>query len=202
MERSECKKLAKKVLKGNWIIAFAALLIYSSIISALSLLTAGIGTLLLSASLLIALYNVFINAYKKNKYEISDMVKGWDEGITNRIVLSILKSLFLSLWSLLFVIPGIIKGYSYALAEFISRKEPELSGNDCITKSRELMNGHKFDLFLFDLSFIGWYILGALTFGIGFIWILPYVWQSRVIYIDKNIYKVDKEPEVEIDSEF
>ena len=202
MNRKECKQLAKQILKGKWVIAFAAVLIYSAVSAAVGTITLGIGILLLSASLMIALYNVFIGGYKENKYEISDMVKGATDNISTKIVLSILKTIFLALWSLLFFIPGIIKTYSYALAELIARKEPEIDANDCITKSRELMDGHKMELFIFDLSFIGWYLLGIITFGIAFIWIVPFHQQARIIYIDKNIYKVDPEKPILEDTEF
>ena len=76
-------------------------------------------------SLFIALYNCFINAYYGKGYEVSHMLQGWDKGISNRLILSLLKTLYIFLWSLLFFIPGIIKTYSYNLAEFISREHPE-----------------------------------------------------------------------------
>ena len=202
MKRSECKELAKSIIKGKWIIAFASILIVTAISVAIATVTAGIGIWLLSASLTIALFNVFIKGYKENKYEISDMVKGATDNITNKIVLSLLKYVYLILWGFLFMIPAIIKTYSYALAELIARNEPELSGNDCITKSRKLMDGHKMELFIFDLSFMGWFILGSLTFGIALIWILPYYMQARIIFIDKNIYKVEKEKPLLVDTEF
>ena len=96
------------------------------------------------------------------------------------------------LWSLLFFIPGIIKSYSYALAEFISRENPEKTATECLDESKELMNGHKMDLFLFDLSFIGWHILSALTCGILYIYVMPYMYQARIIFIDKNIYRLNE----------
>ncbi|MFC4077118.1 DUF975 family protein [Salinithrix halophila] len=86
----------------------------------------------------------------------------------------VLQSIYLFLWTLLLVIPGIIKGYSYAMTSYILVDHPEYSVNQAITKSRELMNGYKWKLFLLQLSFIGWFFLSLLTFGIGFIWLAPY----------------------------
>ena len=85
-----------------------------------------------------------------------------------------LRILYITLWSLLFVIPGIVKSYAYAMTPFIMAENPELSANDAITASRELMDGHKGDLFILDLSFIGWGILAAVTCNIGHLALNPY----------------------------
>lgn len=190
MSRKECKDLAKSILKNNWAMAFVVMLIYLAVISLLSTLSFGIGTLLLSSVALIAVYKVFINAYNNKGYHIQDMVAGIDEGISNRICLSCLKMLYIFLWSLLFIIPGIVKMYSYYLAEFISLKNPNKTATECLDESKKLMQGHKFELFVFQLSFIGWQILSCLTFGILYIWVGPYIMQTTIVYIDKNIYQL------------
>lgn len=192
MNGAYCKEEAKRILKGNWLMGFAVILIYGLISGAIGSFTASIGMFILSTSLYIAVNNVFISAYLGNGYEINHMVKGYDKGIGNRIALSALKTIYLMLWSLLFFIPGIIKSYSYALAEFISRENPEKTATECLDESKELMYGHKMDLFLFDLSFIGWHILSALTCGILYIYVMPYMYQARIIFIDKNIYRLNE----------
>ena len=78
-----------------------------------------------------------------------------------------LRGLYVTLWSLLFVIPGIVKSYAYAMTPFIMAENPDLSANDAITISTELMEGHKGELFTLDLTFLGWDILAALTCNIG-----------------------------------
>ena len=85
-----------------------------------------------------------------------------------------LVGLYALLWSLLFVIPGIVKTFSYAMTPFILADNPNLTANQAITRSRELMDGHKWELFVLSLTFIGWEILGTLTFGIGLLWVTPY----------------------------
>ena len=89
-----------------------------------------------------------------------------------------LKYILLYLWTLLFIIPGIIKIFSYAMTNFILEENPELSASEAIHRSRMMMKGHKFDLFWLSLSFIGWFFLCCLTFGIGFIWLIPYAQTS------------------------
>ena len=85
-----------------------------------------------------------------------------------------LVGLYISLWSLLFIVPGIIKAFSYAMTPYILVEYPELSVNEAIDKSRELMRGNKWRLFLLGLSFIGWILLCIPTFGIGMFWFGPY----------------------------
>ena len=87
----------------------------------------------------------------------------------------ILKSIYIFLWSLLLIIPGIIKRYSYAMTPYILRDDPNISYNDAIELSMEMMDGNKWRLFLLDLSFIGWYLLALLTLGIGFLFLTPYI---------------------------
>ncbi|WP_125767239.1 DUF975 family protein [Lapidilactobacillus wuchangensis] len=92
----------------------------------------------------------------------------------------ILVRIFTFLWTLLFIIPGIIKQYAYSQALYIFKDAADNDNNtnvsyfDCITKSRQLMVGHKWRLFVLQLSFIGWDILASLTFGIGNLWLTPY----------------------------
>lgn len=85
-----------------------------------------------------------------------------------------LRELYVLLWSLLFIIPGIIKGYSYAMTPFILAEHPNLTASQAIDLSKDLMDGHKGELFVLDLSFIGWVILAALTLNLGHIALNPY----------------------------
>nr|WP_257125369.1 DUF975 family protein [Bhargavaea cecembensis] len=87
---------------------------------------------------------------------------------------NILMGFFLFFWTLLLIIPGIIKSFSYSLTIYILHDRPELSALEAITESRKMMDGYKGQAFLLTLSFIGWFILGILTLGIGFLFIYPY----------------------------
>ena len=86
---------------------------------------------------------------------------------------------YLILWSLLFAIPGIIKGYAYRLVPFILADNPDMDPDDAITFSREMMNGQKFDAFVLDLSFILWWLLSGITFNIaGILYVFPYIYAT------------------------
>lgn len=91
----------------------------------------------------------------------------------------IVQGIFLALWTCLLIIPGIIKHYSYAMTYYIiedaKERGEEIQVTDAINQSRALMDGHKMDLFILDLSFIGWHILCWCTFGIGYLWLVPYI---------------------------
>ena len=105
--------------------------------------------------------------------QVGDLFSRFDR-FGDGFVLSLLTGIYVFLWSLLFVIPGIIKVYAYAMAPFIMEENPNMTAGEAITASRELMDGHKFDLFCLVLSFIGWDLLNLLTLGIGSLWLIPY----------------------------
>lgn len=103
------------------------------------------------------------------------------------LVIYLLSSIFTFFWSLLFIIPGIIKSYAYSQAYFIYYDEYRQTGVppqylDSITKSRRLMDGNKARLFLLDLSFIGWHFVAALTLGIGYLWLTPYISATKAAF--------------------
>ena len=114
-----------------------------------------------------------LKQHNKANFELQDLFSKFDrfgQGFAQRF----LRGLYVTLWSLLFVIPGIVKSYAYAMTPFIMAENPEMSANNAITASRELMDGHKGDLFILDLSFIGWGILAAVTCNIGHLALNPY----------------------------
>ena len=89
-----------------------------------------------------------------------------------------LMNLKVFLWTLLFIIPGIVMAFAYAMTPYILEEHPEISAWEASTRSRAMMRGHKFDLFSLYLSFIGWALLAILTAGIGFLWLAPYASSS------------------------
>lgn len=94
----------------------------------------------------------------------------------------VLSTIYIFLWTLLLIIPGIIKSYSYALTPYILVEHPEMSANEAIEESMRLMDGHKFDLFYLQLSFIGWAILSILSLGLGLFWLIPYQMTAQAAF--------------------
>ena len=90
------------------------------------------------------------------------------------VAANFLQGLYVFLWSLLFIIPGIMAGYSYAMTGYILSEHPELTASEAIAQSRQMMYGNRWRLFCLQFSFIGWDLLCALTLGIGELWLRPY----------------------------
>lgn len=95
-----------------------------------------------------------------------------------------LNTILCALWAILLIVPGIIKGLAYSMYPYVLRDEPDLSVWQTLKKSEAIMKGYKGKLFLLYLSFVGWFILGAFTFGILYIWLTPYVMTSTVRFYD------------------
>ena len=95
----------------------------------------------------------------------------WARGI----LASLWAGLWIFLWSLLFIIPGIVKAYAYSMTLYLVAENPELSVTKALKISKEITKGHKMDLFILDLSFIGWEFLCLFTAGIGYLWLVPYI---------------------------
>lgn len=91
------------------------------------------------------------------------------------ICMNIVVSFFTFLWSLLFVIPGIIAAYRYAMVPYLMAEFPDLGVMDAMNESKRLMKGNKWRLFCLQFSFIGWELLAAITCGIGSLWVTPYI---------------------------
>lgn len=229
MSRAEIKKEAKKLLVGNHltilimmilvtVISYAAGNISTTILFSAINATPDMGANTLLGYLLIyivvyifmlafvlslglGLIKTYTKVVKEEDISITDvfcMVKHMGKAFCMNFVVS----LYTTLWSLLFIIPGIIKTYSYAATPYIIANNPDMKINDAITKSRELMDGHKFELFVLQLSFIGWMLLGILTLGIGLLYVLPYMsitlanFFVKIGVIDGNTNPIKTEGEV------
>jgi len=111
----------------------------------------------------------------------------------NIVVTMFLRGLYTTLWTFLFIIPGIVKSYSYSLVPFILAENPSLSPNQAITLSRKMTRGHKFNMFVLDVSFWGWYLLGALLFFVGILFVTPYYNSTRAqLYLALRSIAIDK----------
>lgn len=200
MNRSELKASAKASLRGNWgtvigaaFVAAAAFLVVG-VIHVMIIIALGntdspleIATgVMLTASMFSMLYtlggSVFTGGYNCLMLKISRNIPASIGDIFSRVkqtfkffILSIAISIMVSLWTLLLIIPGIIATYRYSQVYFILCDHPTIGIFDAITLSKEIMLGHKMDLFVLSLSFLGWMMLCCLTLGIGLIWLIPYM---------------------------
>lgn len=177
MKAQDYRNLAWKKLSGDWGTFAIITLIAGLILSAVSV--TGIGVILLSGPIALGLAFCFLAKARGQKVEVQSMFNGFSNFV-NAFVLEVVNSIFIALWSLLFIVPGIMAELSYSMSFYILQDNPTMSPTDARKKSMELMNGHKWQLFCLRFSFIGWMILGMLTLGILFIWIAPYMQLSEV----------------------
>ena len=191
---SEYKNMALGSLEGKWTIAAVASLITFLILEVAGasptlvadpvpgMVAQGIITILL-LPLFWGYLVYFLRLIREENIDYERLFDGFSQYI--RITLAeLLKGIYVLLWLLLFIIPGFVKSYSYAMTEFILRDNPEISGEDAICQSMKMMDGHKMQLFLLDLSMIGWFILSCLTLGIGFIFLVPYNYTARAHFYE------------------
>ena len=174
MTRVELKNEAKEQIKGKIGILFLIFLIIAiiGVGSSFVPIVGWFATIIIMPAFNISLCMIFLNLAKKEDISVGDVFKGFN--ITGKAVwLSIITWFYTFLWSLLFIIPGIIKTFSYSMAPFILADNPNLTSSEALSESIKIMNGHKFDLFVLQLSFFLWYILGTITFGIAYVYVVP-----------------------------
>lgn len=158
-----------------------------SVVTQVVLILAGIGGLLgtvefiLGGVIRLGFCRFWLKMHDEEKPEINDLFSRFDR-FSDGFLLSLLTNLYTLLWSLLFIIPGVIAGYSYAMAPYIMEENPNMKPREALQASKAMMNGHKMELFLLNLSFIGWILLCVLTLGIGDFWLIPYQEASHAAF--------------------
>jgi uncharacterized membrane protein len=120
-------------------------------------------------------YCIFL--LKQKDGEVSDVADVFSQlhNFGAGFCLRLLQGLYIVLWGLLLIVPGIIASYRYAMAPFIMAENPEMTASEAITASKELMDGHKWELFCLRFSFIGWELLSILSLGVGALVLNPYM---------------------------
>lgn len=193
-QNSEYKNLAVQSLEGNWTKAAVASLIVFAILElagyapsfvlepVASMVSQGIVTILL-LPLTWGYYVFFLRMTRRENTDYGRLFDGFAD-YTRIFLAMLLKGIYVLLWMLLLIVPGIIKEYSYAMTEFILKDNPEMSGEQAICESMRMMEGHKMQLFLLDLSMIGWLILSLLTLGIGFLFSIPYLYSAHTHFYE------------------
>ena len=201
--RKELKDNAKQSLRGNWGWAIIVFLITAIIFGIFTgaghwldetyinydgtnifyQFASPIGSILLWIGSFIGLSrNIAFLELRDDQKEEKPYMAAFSVFTENRfgpeLINFVLVSIFTFLWTWLLIIPGIIKAYSYSMTPYIVKdmvaSGKQVSATDGINASKELMKGHKMALFIFDLSFLGWNILAAITCGIGYLWVTPY----------------------------
>lgn len=177
MTRAEMKKLAKEQIKGNIgkLFLMSLIIVAVGFVCGLVPVVGGLTAILIISPVFgLSLCMIYLNLVNGQQVKIGDLFDGFN--LTGKAAwLNILITFFTFLWSCLFVIPGIVKSYAYSMAMYILADNPTMTAREALNKSKEMMNGHKMELFVLHLSFIGWAFLCSLTFGIAGIYVIPYM---------------------------
>ena len=179
---------AAAALKGKWGGAVLTTFVYMAIAcvgSAILGIIPGLNLVaMLACVVMVAGFEVALLALLRNgeAVEVGCLFDFFKESRLMGTVL--LMYLYTFLWSLLFVVPGIINGFAYAMTPYILKDNPNMKNNEAIELSMAMMDGFKWRLFCLQLSFIGWAFLCVLTFGIGYLWLIPYMQTSTAAFYE------------------
>lgn len=172
MKSKEIRAKAWESLKnGKYWMAFLVALIVTSLTSVAT--GTIIGAVLLTLPLSVGLAYYFLKN-TNDKPEIGDLFAPFKANYANALLVMFIMEIKVCLWSMLFVIPGIIKAYEYAAIPYILAENPDMSSKDAHARSKEIMKGNKWRLFKLQFSFIGWFLLSILTCGVGIFFLQPY----------------------------
>ncbi|MDB5271895.1 MAG: hypothetical protein JWO58_262 [Chitinophagaceae bacterium] len=181
------KSRALETLAGNWSKPMLAILVVM-LVSCISVIP-GIGfiiSLVISGPLTLGM-TIFLLEFSKNRdADISLVFSGFNR-FTVAFLAYLLMLVFIVLWTLALIVPGIIAAISYSQTFYLLARNPDMTGIEAIDKSKQLMNGHKARYFWLCFSFIGWFLLSLLTLGIGLLWAIPY-YQITLTKFHEDLY--------------
>lgn len=178
------EQLGGSITASSWLMAGVVCLI----VGAISSIASGIpyiGSLVVTGVMSYGMAYVFLNQSRDQQpINISDVFIAFNSDFLEYFLLGLMITIFTTLWSMLFVIPGIVKAYAYSMAYYIKIDNPTWGWKECIDESQKMMDGHKMELFVLDLSFIGWLLVGSFTCGIGMFWVAPYINAAHVKFYE------------------
>ncbi len=167
-------------LNGNWGKAAVVTFVYIALSAVISTLESSLwnGSLFTYLFIIPAAYSynvLFLDNLRTGKeLEVKSIFDGFND-YTRVLGTYLLVYIYTILWTLLLIIPGIIKSLSYSMVPFVLKDNPELSFNAAIERSMAMMEGHKWEYFCLILTFIGWFLLIIITAGIASLWVTPYM---------------------------
>lgn len=179
-------RMARESLRTHWGLGVGVMLLYQIIVYSLSGFVPFLGQLaclIIAGPMTVGLCLVFLSLARRIDANVGQLFQGFNKFGTS-LGAYLLMNLFIFLWSLLLIIPGIIAAYSYAMTFFIIADDPSVTAPDAITRSKEMMQGNKWKLFCLFWRFFGWTLLCILTFGIGLLWLGPYMQASMAHFYD------------------
>ncbi len=182
MENKKLMAMARESLSGKWGLAVGTFLVYGLVVAAAG--SNGIAVLLIGGPMLIGLAIFSLTIARNQDAKLEQIFEGFKKNFGTALVAYLLKAIFVFLWTLLLIIPGIIAAISYSQVFYILAEDDSISGMDALKKSKEMMYGYKWKYFCLRLRFIGWFLLCIWSLGIGFLWLNPYITISCANFYD------------------
>ena len=179
LDNKSIRAEARNRLSGNWgqpIGVFSIYLLITIVLQNIPFI-GPIALIFVAGPLTLGFTIYFLKFLKNEESNLNQLFEGF-KNYGSVLVTYLLYTIYILLWTLLFIIPGIIAQMKYSQVWFIMAEDNEISGNDALKKSKEMMDGFKMQYFLLALSFIGWILLAMLTCGIGLLWVVPYIQTS------------------------
>jgi uncharacterized membrane protein len=175
-ENSELRAMSIEALKDRWGLAIGGFLIYNIILILLQNIpiAGSLASLIIGGPFLLGATFFSLNLARKQDTRVEVLFEGFKD-FGRALGTYLLMILYIILWTLLLVIPGIIKAISYSQTFYILAEDKSIGAEEAIKKSLTMMDGYKMKYFVLGLSFIGWILLSILTLGIGFLWLIPYM---------------------------
>jgi uncharacterized membrane protein len=179
---------ARESLTGKWGLAIGTFVIYFIISGAIQAISreipsVGIISLIIGGPFALGIATFSLALSRNQDARLEQIFQGFNNFGT-ALVAYLLMILFIVLWALLLIVPGIIAAISYSLTFFILSEDPSMKAMDAIDKSKKMMDGYKWKYFCLMLRFIGWSLLCLLTLGIGFLWLVPYIQVTLAKFYD------------------
>lgn len=200
MNVGEVRRETRELLAGQWTPLIPINFMYLLILMAPTAIFRGnaawlgaIISLILGGPMTLGYTKIILKVYHREPYELGQLFDGFKD-FGRSLSAYLLMLLYVFLWTLLLIVPGIIAGLSYSMVFFLLAENPQLQASEALHQSKEMMAGHKWDLFRLILSFIGWIFLSILSFGIGYLWLESYIYVAYANFY----YKIKGEPEEEI----
>lgn len=185
-ENKQLMEQARDTLKGKWGIAVGFFFVYALITIVVSS-PDDIGPVLafvIDGPLFIGLSLFSLALARRQETSMSQLFVGFND-FARAFMANLLVAVFVILWALLLIVPGIIAALAYSQTFFILAEDKSISARDAIKKSKAMMDGHKKKLFYLMLRFFGWLLLCILTLGIGLLWLLPYIYVTMAKFYDE-----------------
>lgn len=196
MNRAELKENARQIMNGNMGMLIVCLLIVGALTGVCSFIpfVRWIAVVCVTGPLSLGSAYIYLNLTRGFEPDVNILFSGFQRFV-DALVLTLLIGVFTFLWSLLLVVPGIIKAISYSQAYYILAENPGMSAKEALDESVAMMDGHKMDYFVLMLSFIPWMLLCSVTCGLAVLYVAPYMEATRVsfyeeikspVYVDTN----------------